>query len=163
MRILTLGVYERSEEEFFDLIQHNKIDLFVDVRRVRGLRGGTYKFANSNYLQAKLAELSISYWHAKELSPAKAVRNLQHQADKAENMLKRDRSTLSPFFVKTYIQEVLQNEKLDSAATEILTQINGPKNPTICLFCVERIHTACHRSLLAEALAVKLHATVYHL
>lgn len=163
MRILTLGVYERNEAEFFDIIVESKMDLFVDVRRIRGLRGGTYKFANSNYLQTKLATLEISYWHALYLAPAVALRALQSQTDKELKILKRDRETLNPVFIKAYSNEVLRQENLESAAAEIQTLTRGKQNPAICLFCVERRHEACHRSLLAEALAVTLSASIHHL
>jgi uncharacterized protein (DUF488 family) len=164
MRILTLGVYGRDEKEFFDLIGTSRIDLFVDVRRLRGLRGATYKFANSEYLQKQLARLKIKYWHAIDLSPSNATRALQDREDGASGTLKRDRASLAAAFVKAYAREVLRKENLDAAVTELQQRTVGIKNPTICLFCVERNQEACHRSLLADALARRMkNATVKHL
>ncbi len=47
-RIVTLGVYGRSEAEFFATLQHAQVDLFCDIRRRRGVRGRDYAFANSS-------------------------------------------------------------------------------------------------------------------
>lgn len=163
MRILTLGVYERTETEFFDLIANSKIALFVDVRRIRGLRGGKYKFANSNYLQAKLATLGIAYYHALALSPSAEIRAVQHSADKAQKTLKRDRDLLTPEFVKAYTNEVLQPENLDQVMKDIRSLTKDKKNPTIGLFCVERNHEACHRSLLAKTLAKRYNLSIDHI
>ncbi len=61
--IVTIGVYGRSEADFFDTLQQAHVDLFCDIRARRGVRGSEYTFANSQRLQARLAELGIAYRH----------------------------------------------------------------------------------------------------
>ena len=57
--LFTIGVYNSTEESYFQKLVENKIDVFCDIRQRRGVRGSQYKYVNSNYLQNKLAELGI--------------------------------------------------------------------------------------------------------
>ena len=56
MTIYTMGVFGSTEQQFFEKLTENKIDIFCDIRQRRGVRGREYAFVNSNYLQRKLAE-----------------------------------------------------------------------------------------------------------
>jgi uncharacterized protein (DUF488 family) len=156
-RIVTLGVYGRSEAEFFATLQDAHIDLFCDIRRRRGVRGSEYAFANSQRLQARLNALGIDYLHVKELAPSEAVRQAQEQADKSAKVAKRQRTTLDSAFIQAYQQSVLSDFSpqafLDSLPSEV---------KTIAFFCVERTPEACHRSLVAQTFA-DLGAEVQHL
>ena len=81
LTIFTIGVYGFSEDAFFTALKDHEIDLFIDIRARRGMRGAKYKFVNSSYLQAKLKEMGIGYAHLKELAPTPRIRGLQEQAD----------------------------------------------------------------------------------
>lgn len=158
--IFTIGVYGSTEESFFGALQENEIELFIDIRARRGMRGSTYNYANSSYLQAKLKELGIFYAHLKELAPTKEIRALQWRADKEVQTRKRDRTELSKEYVKAYRRDILKvykrkNEKkiypkemLNSARERSQYPCNLPLN-RIALFCVEQDPNACHRSLVA--------------
>ena len=61
--IYTIGVYGSSEKEFFQKLIDNNIDTFCDIRLRRAVRGAQYAFANSQRLQNKLSDLSITYLH----------------------------------------------------------------------------------------------------
>ena len=86
--VFTIGVYGSTEESFFGALVENEIDLFIDIRARRGMRGSKYSYVNSTVLQAKLRKLGIYYAHLKELSPTKKIRALQWQADKEDQTRK---------------------------------------------------------------------------
>ena len=107
LKIVTLGVYGFSEEAFFEALREAEVDTFCDIRQRRGLRGSRYAFANSRRLQERLAAMGIRYLHRKDLAPTKAVRQQQKEAAEAEEVAKRQRTTLSEAFVGAYREEVL--------------------------------------------------------
>ena len=152
-KIITIGVYGFDAESFFDALQAANVDTFCDIRSRRGVRGAAYAFANSVRLQARLAELGIRYLHCKELAPTKAVRDKQAEADKADKVAKRERTTLGAAFIEAYHAECLAHFEpqslLDALELESDAQV-------VALFCVEREPAACHRSLVADKLAKEL-------
>ena len=174
LTIFTIGVYGFSEDGFFSKLQENSIDLFIDIRARRGMRGPRYKFVNSGYLQAKLKEMGIAYAHLKELAPSPEIRAAQGQADKQGNVKKRKRSELSKPFIKAYKRDILKaykrkpenkfkaKEAVDKAKR--LAQY-PPGRPLrhVALFCVEEHPQACHRSLVAEELKKQLEGDIEHI
>jgi len=146
LRIVTIGGYGFVEESFVRALHNAGIDVFVDVRQRRGMRGSKYAFLNSTRLQKLLASIGVRYVHALELAPTPSVRDAQKQNDLQSGTAKRDRMRLSPMFVEKYRSEVLgalNAEGLRSA-------LNGAN--VVALFCVEEHPAACHRSLAAEHL-----------
>ena len=165
--IFTIGVYGSTEESFFGALVENEIELFIDIRARRGMRGSKYKYANSSYLQRKLKELGIYYAHIKELAPTKEIRALQWQADKEEKTTKRDRFGLSESYIRAYNREILKYGKrradriLDpvnvlDAAKELAGFPEGKPLQRYVLFCVEADAKACHRSLVASRFKDKI-------
>ena len=77
MIFYTIGVYNLTEELFFEKLTSNNIDIFCDIRQRRGVRGAKYKFVNSIWLQKKLNNLNIKYLYIKELAPTVDIRNIQ--------------------------------------------------------------------------------------
>jgi hypothetical protein len=134
------------------------VDLFVDIRARRGLRGSEYAFANSARLQARLAELGIGYQHVRALAPPDSVRNIQKQADAAEHQQKRTRTGLSDAFIAAY-----QAQVLDGFDAPAFLAALDPGVRAFCLFCVERDPLACHRSLAAAWFATYTGIPVEHL
>jgi uncharacterized protein (DUF488 family) len=157
-RIVTIGAYGWTEDAFFAALTGAGVDVFCDVRARRGVRGSAYAFANSERLQARLADLGIRYIHRVDLAPDAETRALQSAADRADRTLKRDRRTLAPAFLELYRRERL--DRFDPVA--FLADL-GPDASTIALFCVEGRPEACHRSLLADQLASAAGADVIHL
>lgn len=156
MRIVTIGVYGFDEAAFFQALQAAGVDTFCDLRRRRAVRGRDYAFANSQRLQARLAELGIHYRHYLELAPSPALRQQQAAADKAARVARRKRTRLSPEFVAAYETSVLAG--FDPAA--FLAGLEPAE--VVALFCVERDPAACHRSLVAERLQEVLAVEVEH-
>lgn len=158
MKVFTIGVYEWDEEDFARAIRDAAPDIFVDVRRRRGLRGATYAWANSTRLQATLAELGVPYIHRLDLAPSEATRRIVGKDAAAEGIGYRDRTILSQDYLDAYGQEVLAT----FSAQEFVASL-GEDIDSIMLFCVERVPAACHRSLLAEQLARQLGAELVHI
>jgi uncharacterized protein (DUF488 family) len=155
---VTIGVYGCKEADFIAALQQAGVDTFVDIRGRRGVRGAAYAFANSQRLQARLAELGIRYQHRPDLAPSREMRSQQHAADKAGKTAKRQRAVLDPAFAAAYRQE-----RLASFDSQQFLDGLGPAARVVALFCVEREPAACHRSLLAERLARDLGTAVRHL
>lgn len=156
-KIFSIGVYGFKEDQFFKKLIDFKIDILLDIRQRRGIRGKEYAFANSKYLQRKLVSFEIEYVHAKELSPSDKTRNIQKAADISTDVFKRYREYLNNNFIQAYTDECLSPENL-LAITKI---IKYSKN--IVLLCVERSPSACHRSIATQWLASKINAEITHL
>lgn len=157
-QLLTIGVYGFSEEAFFRTLADAGVDLFCDVRARRGLRGPEYAFANANRLERRLAELGINYVHLKKLAPSASVREAQHGEDARVGVGKRARTELSETFIARYRDECLSG--ID-AAELLRTSVGTAKRPVF--FCVERLPSACHRSLLTGEIACQTGLSVGHL
>ena len=157
-KIVTIGVYGFTESSFFESLINAEVDTFCDIRMRRGMRGSTYSFVNSQYLQTRLNELGIKYIHLKELAPSQEIRDKQKQADKQLGDGKRTRLVLSSDFVQFYKAQCLNKFNAD----EFLDKL-GDNAKCIALFCVEKEPAACHRSLVAERLKNEMALEVKHI
>lgn len=157
-KVVTIGAIGYSAETFFAALQAAGVDTLVDVRRRRAVRGRDYAFANSQRLQAGLTERGIRYLHRLDLAPPADIRRRQTDADKAAGVAKRQRVAISPLFVEAYEREVLGNFDPRSLRDELPDDA-----AVIALLCVERLPSACHRSLLAERLGREWDVEVEHL
>ena len=109
MEFFTIGVYNSTEQEFFNKLKENNIDTFCDIRQRRGVRGAKYSFVNSNSLQEKLADLEIKYGYIPDLAPTTEIRELQKEIDLEKGELKSERQELGKVFVIEYKNKILQN------------------------------------------------------
>lgn len=157
-RIVTIGVYGFDAESFFAALQHAQVDLLCDIRQRRGVRGAQYAFANSQRLQARLAELGIRYLHCQELAPSPAVRQAQAMADSRQGVAKRDRTALDPAFVTAFVRLHLDGFSPQAFLDELPDGVG-----TIAFLCVEHAPEACHRSLVAAAFVDQLGLPVEHI
>ncbi len=158
IELYSIGVYGKSEQDFFHSLAANNIDLFCDVRMRRGVRGSQYAFVNSTRLQERLSELGIRYIHVKELAPTQEIRDKQKAADKLLGVEKREREELGSAFVKAY-----EDEKLAHFDSLSFLESLGSDAQRVVFFCVESAPSACHRSLITTHLASDLHLKVTHL
>jgi uncharacterized protein (DUF488 family) len=148
LKILTIGAFGYDEISFFEALIEAQVDLLVDIRRRRAVRGAHYAFANSERLQARLAELNIRYQHWIELAPSPLTRQIQTIHDRTTQTHTRQRRTLSPAYIEAYRAECLDNfDPYRRLATV------GDQTRVLALFCVEQDPAACHRSLVADAFA----------
>jgi uncharacterized protein (DUF488 family) len=143
--VWTIGVYGFDRDTFLVALAGAGVDLLLDVRQRRGVRGSEYAWANAQRLQAALAEAGIDYRHLKELAPTTQMRQLQYREDERRGEGKRSRTALAPAFADRYTAAIL--DRVDLAA--VARSLEGAKP---ALFCVERDPEACHRSLVAARL-----------
>lgn len=123
------------------------MDVLLDVRQRRGMRGGRYSFANARALEAGLAARGIDYRYIPELAPSTPTRALQRRADEQRGTSKSVRAALDPAFVEAY-------ERDDVAGFDwqaLVRALQPRRSPAV--FCVERAPQACHRSIVARRLA----------
>jgi uncharacterized protein (DUF488 family) len=144
--IATIGVYGADLESFLAALREARVNLVLDVRQRRGVRGAEYAWANARRLEAELAAAGVVYQHLPELAPTTSMREAQYEADAARGEGKRSRTVLAPAYVERYLEEVLDPADLDP-----LVRFIG--RSTAALLCVERDPAACHRSLIAARLA----------
>jgi uncharacterized protein (DUF488 family) len=143
--IATIGVYGFDRETFLTALADSGVDLVLDVRQRRGVRGSEYAWANAGRLQDALRDAGINYSHLKELAPTTELRQAQYRADARRGEGKRSRTILAPEYADGYTDEIL--DRVDLAP--IVSWIGGSK---AALLCVERDPEACHRSLIAARL-----------
>jgi uncharacterized protein YeaO (DUF488 family) len=154
--IATIGVYGFDHDSFLEALTGARIDLLLDVRQRRGVRGSEYAWANARRLQAALAEANIGYTHLKELAPTTELRELQYREDARLGEGKRSRTVLAPEYARRYTEEILDQVDLGPVVSWI-----GKSSAT--LLCVERDPEACHRSLIAARLQRDWSFSVTHL
>lgn len=152
----TIGVYGFDRGSFLATLSGAGVELLLDVRQRRGVRGSEYAWANAQRLEATLAEAGIDYTHLKELAPTTAMREAQYREDEKRGVGKRNRTILAPAYVDLYTAEVLDQVDLDPIVKWI-----GQKQAA--LMCVERDAEACHRSLIAARLREEFGFKVEHL
>jgi uncharacterized protein (DUF488 family) len=143
--LATIGVYGFDRESFLTTLTEAGVDLVLDVRQRRGVRGSEYAWANARRLQDALAGARIGYSHLKELAPTTELRQAQYRADERRGEGKRSRTVLAPEYADGYTAEIL--DRVDLAP--VVRWIGGSK---AALLCVERDPEACHRSLIAARL-----------
>jgi len=143
--IATIGVYGFDREAFLMTLTNAGVDLVLDVRQRRGVRGSEYAWANARRLQDSLQAAGIGYSHLKELAPTTELRQAQYRADAERGEGKRSRTVLAPEYVSGYSEQIL--DRVDLAP--IVKWIGGS---SAALLCVERDPEACHRSLIAARL-----------
>lgn len=156
-RIATIGVYGFDAGSFLRRLQDAGVELVLDVRQRRGVRGAEYAWANARRLQGLLADAGIFYEHRPELAPTTEMRHLQYAEDDRLGVGKRSRRELAPEYARRYTAEVLDHADL----LPIASGLSGLGKPA--LLCVERDPEACHRSLIAQRLAERYGAVVEHL
>ncbi len=156
--LYTIGGYGFTENTFFESLLSSGVDVLCDIRQRRGMRGRAFAFLNSARLQDRLGSIGIHYVHLKEFAPTDSIRARQKAADARLGIQKRSREVLGCEFSASYRSEILlvhkQQEFFDALPATALKP---------CLFCVERHHEACHRSLMSEWLGGVIHVPVVHL
>lgn len=146
-KMVTIGVYGFDATSFLDHLRQANVRLLLDVRQRRGVRGPDYAWANSQRLQALLAQAGIAYRHHPELAPTTELRELQYADDDRQGVGKRSRHRLAADYIRRYTTEILDQADLPQFVAAL------PSAETAALLCVEQDPEACHRSLIAHRLA----------
>jgi uncharacterized protein (DUF488 family) len=154
-KLFTIGVYGKSERQFFDQLEKAGVNTLCDIRLRRAVRGSQYAFANSQRLQSALAARGITYRHVPELAPTREIIEAQHKIDRKPGNSMRTRVELSLAFQRQYTKVVL--DPFDSRAfCQALER-------RVALLCVEASAGACHRGLVANRLHADCSVPVEHL
>jgi uncharacterized protein (DUF488 family) len=143
--IATIGVYGFDREAFLETLGGAGVELVLDVRQRRGVRGSEYAWANARRLQDSLKEAGIGYSHLKELAPTTELRQAQYRADAKRGEGKRSRTVLAPEYIDGYTEQILDR-------VELAPIVRWIGEACAALLCVERDPEACHRSLVAARL-----------
>ncbi len=154
--IASIGVYGRDRDSFLAALVAARVELLLDVRQRRGVRGSEYAWANARRLQEALTAAGIGYTHLKELAPTTEMRELQYREDDRRGEGKRSRSVLAPGYVERYEAEILGPLDLEP----IVNWIGASR---AALLCVEQDAEACHRSLIAARLQREFGFEIEHL
>lgn len=155
--IATIGVYEFDAASFIRTLDEAGVSQVIDIRQRRGVRGPQYAWANSQRLQALLADAHIGYEYHPELAPDTELRHLQYRDDDEQGVGKRSRVRLSPDYIRAYTEEILDLAPLDPLVRRL------PVHGIGALLCVEATAQACHRSLVAQRLAERYGFELLHL
>jgi uncharacterized protein (DUF488 family) len=154
--VATIGVYRFDHASYIAALRGTGVDLVVDVRQRRGVRGREYAWANSVRLQSSLARAAIAYRHVRELAPTTELRQLQYREDARTGVGKRSRTVLAAEYRERYEREILDH-------ADLVDIFGGLLRTLPALMCVERDPLACHRSLIAARLQQTLGWRVQHI
>jgi len=135
--LYTIGHSTRTIEEFLDLLQAHHIQEVVDVRTVpRSRRNPQF---GQDRLPPALAPAGMAYTHLKSLG------GLRHPASDSINLGWQNPSFrgYADYMATPEFQQGLQDLE-DRAAKK-----------TVAIMCAEALWWRCHRSLIADALAVQ--------
>jgi uncharacterized protein (DUF488 family) len=154
--LATIGVYEFDARTFVAALDAASVTKVMDIRQRRGVRGSQYAWANSQRLQALLADAGIGYEYHPELAPDTELRQLQYRDDDRQGVGKRSRVRLAPEYIREYTEEILDLVPLEPFVRRL------PVHGIGALMCVEATAQACHRSLVAARLAERFGFEVIH-
>jgi uncharacterized protein (DUF488 family) len=134
MKLFTIGFTQKSAQQFFELLQKNKIECLVDIRlHPDGQLAGFTKREDLKYFLHTIT--GCEYRHFLNLAPTdeilKAVR-----AD--HNWLRYEKS----------FEELMDERGIPETVDRTLFE-----QKTCCLLCSEPTPDFCHRRLVAERLA----------
>lgn len=138
-------------------LRTNEVDLLVDVRQRRGVRGPIHAFANAGRLDVALGAAGIAVQVWKDFAPTTAIRSLQKSQDAELGVPKSERSALGKSFEGAYLESILGPKDI----TETIARLDGFSKPVF--LCVERKASACHRHLLADWLAAAAQVDVINI
>lgn len=158
MKLCTIGVYGFDEHTFYDRLQESEVDLLIDIRRRRGVRGAKYAFANSRRLQDGLLSRGVGYIHEIDLAPSRELIQKQDERDKAKLGSRRRRTTLPSDFRDAYTRECLIDFDFHGFMNS-----HRLKGKTVAFLCVESDPNGCHRSMVADHFRSLVSSQIEHL
>lgn len=135
--IWTIGHSTRMRDEFLALLHAHKIRLLVDIRTIPRSRHNPQ--FNTEALAQHLAEAAVGYQHSAQLGGLRKPRR------DSINLGWRNES------FRGYA-DYMQTEEFQRAVEELIAY--GTKTRT-AIMCAEAVPWRCHRSLIADALAVR--------
>ena len=129
--LFTIGFEGRSPEEVLEILKRKRIDCVADIRQNPNSRKPGF---SKNRFAESCGAAGIEYIHIKELGTPRIIRDRLKENWDFE------------FLLREYGKHLEQNGKALQELCELVME------KRICLFCFERDHLRCHRSLVAEKL-----------
>ncbi len=135
MKLFTIGFTKKTAEEFFNLLEKNKVQKIIDTRinNVSQLAGFA-KGSDLEFFSRKI--LNIGYEHNIELAPTKELLTKYRKGSISWNE-----------YEKEYLGLLTERQ--------ILNGLDIAQLENACLLCSEHDPRHCHRRLLAEYIQVK--------
>ena len=137
MVVRTIGHSTRSIEEFIEILKAHSIEELVDIRTIPRSRHNPQ--FNSDTLPASLGAAGIGYGHMPRLG------GLRHARLDSMNTGWRNAS------FRGYA-DYMQTPEFETALDEL---IELARSKQVAIMCAEAVEFRCHRSLVADALAVR--------
>ncbi len=135
MTIYTIGVTQKTAEQFFGLIENNEIDLVIDVRlNNKSQLAGFTKGSDLDYFLRKIC--GAKYVHCVEFAPTKDLLDRYHKGITSWD---------------EYVDEFRGIMTQRGDYQRFLQRFH--EFDRVCLLCSEPTPEKCHRRLLAEMIA----------
>ncbi len=136
LSLATIGYEGAALDDFIATLKLSSVRMLIDVRELPiSRRKGFAKTALATALEA----VGIRYLHLKGLGDPKPGREAARVGDHAR-----------------FLRVFRAHMRTSTAQFDLAIAANHVASGGVCLMCFERDHTACHRTLVAEA----VHATV---
>jgi uncharacterized protein (DUF488 family) len=142
--IFTIGHSNHPIDKFIEMLLSHKIELIADVRTIPKSRHNPQY--NSDALAASLTEQGVEYRHITDLG------GLRHARKDSPNKGWENASFRG-------FADYMETEKFEKSLIEL---IEAARKQRTALMCAEAVPWRCHRSLIADALAVR-RITVVHI
>jgi uncharacterized protein (DUF488 family) len=141
-RIFTIGYEGRTKEDFLSLLIEKKISTVLDIRHRPFSRKKDF---SKTPLKNALAERGIGYVHLPELGVPPDIREQFRQ--------EKDGDILRSFLC----------ESLRQHGDLLMRVLDSHSDGNICLLCLEKDPSCCHRTVVADYLAERHGFEVNHL
>jgi len=139
----TIGYEAASLADFIATLEDAGIKRLIDIRELPiSRRKGFAKRA----LSEALAEADISYVHLRGLGDPKEGREAARAGD-----------------VSRFKRVFTSHMATDAAQADLCTAVSLVEAGGACLMCYERDHSACHRTIVAQAISASLPTQIHHL
>lgn len=136
--LFTIGYTKKTAEEFFSLLEHNQVDVVVDVRASNSSQLAAFtKRSDLPFFLDRVAR--IGYRHFEFFAPTQEIRDTLKRSDQGW-----------PEYERRFNRLLVERDVIAQVDKDlILTR-------ACCLLCAEPAPDRCHRRLVAEHLAAHL-------
>ena len=141
--LLTIGYEGSSLDDFIETLKFAKIEVLLDIRDLPLSRKPGF---SKKALAAAVEKAGLRYVHMKELGDPKPGREAARRGD-----------------TKAFKKIFGAHLKRENSQNALVDAVNIASNSRACLFCFERDHSGCHRTIVADAMAGRKPLKVFHL
>lgn len=143
LAIYTIGHSNREIDEFIALLNNNKIDVLIDVRKLPG--STKYPHFNQEELSLSLGSVDILYIHLKELGGRR----------------KPDKDSVNTIWKNKSFQAYADYMATAEFLKGMDRLLDYAKKKRVAIMCSEAVWWRCHRALIADYLK-SIGVDVYH-